>query len=470
MDLNFKKSVMLMGVCSVLGVVPTQAYADAANSPLAAIQQTKKVQGTVSDDMGPVIGATVMVKGAGASNGTLTDFDGNFSINAKPGQTLVITYIGYKTQEVVVPQSGVVTVKLVSNSQELEEVVVVGYGVQKKKLVTGATIQMKGEDIAKMNTTNALTAMQSSSPGVQITQSSSQPGKGYKVSIRGVGTIGESSPLLIIDGINSGTANDGLNGLNPNDIESIDVLKDAASAAIYGARAANGVILVTTKQGKAGKLSLQYDGYVGWSNAYKVPGTVTAQQYMQLINETNFNTYGTATNWASIVPQSILDKVNSGWTGTDWFKEYENKNAIQTSHAVTLTGGSERSKFSMSVNYSTNEGVMGRDNASNFKRYGGRINSEHILLKGKDHDIITLGENISYWYQSSHDLPEGNGYWNIMQNAYSASPLVEAWDADGNMTGFNTHGAGYSSMIYSQPLNGFINGQYSAINRRITLA
>ena len=169
MDLNFKKSVMLMGVCSVLGAVPTQAYADAANSPLAAIQQTKKVQGTVSDDMGPVIGATVMVKGAGASNGTLTDFDGNFSINAKPGQTLVITYIGYKTQEVVVPQSGVVTVKLVSNSQELEEVVVVGYGVQKKKLVTGATVEIKGENIAKMNTTQVLGALQSQTPGVMAT-------------------------------------------------------------------------------------------------------------------------------------------------------------------------------------------------------------------------------------------------------------------------------------------------------------
>ena len=465
MDLNFKKSIVLMGVCSVLGAVPVEAFADAANSPLPAIQQTKKVQGTVSDDMGPVIGATVMVKGAGASNGTVTDFDGNFSINAKPGQTLVITYIGYKTQEVVIPQSGEVNVKLISNSQELEEVVVVGYGVQKKKLVTGATVQVKGDDIAKMNTTNALTAMQSTSPGVQITQSSTQPGKGFKVSIRGVGTIGESSPLLIIDGVNSGTANDGLIGLNPNDIESIDVLKDAASAAIYGARAANGVILVTTKQGKAGKLQIQYDGYVGWSNAYKVPGTVTAQQYMQLVNEMNFNTYGTTTNWSSIVPQSILDKVANGWQGTDWFKEYENKNAIQTSHAVTLTGGSERSKFSMSVNYSTNEGVMGLDNASDFKRYGGRINSEHILLKGKDHDIITLGENISYWYHSSHDLPEGNGYWNIMQNAYSASPLVEAWDANGNLTGYNTHGEGYSSMIYMQPLNGFLNGQYSSINR-----
>lgn len=247
MDLNFKKSVMLMGVCSVLGAVPTHVYADAANSPLAAIQQTKKVQGTVSDDMGPVIGATVMIKGAGASNGTLTDFDGNFSINAKPGQTLVITYIGYKTQEVVVPQSGVVNVKLVSNSQELDEVVVVGYGVQKKKLVTGATVEIKGENIAKMNTTQVLGALQSQTPGVNIQANSGQPGDGFKISIRGAGTNGNTAPLYIIDGVQGD-----INNLNPADIERIDVLKDAASCAIYGSAAANGVILVTTKQGKAG--------------------------------------------------------------------------------------------------------------------------------------------------------------------------------------------------------------------------
>ena len=323
----------------------------------------------------------------------------------------------------------------------LEEVVVVGYGVQKKKLVTGATVQVKGEDIAKLNTTNALTAMQASTPGVNITQTSSQPGKGFKVNIRGVGTIGESSPLLIIDGINAGTADNGLNGLNPNDIESIDVLKDAASAAIYGARAANGVILVTTKQGKAGKIQVQYDGFVGWSNAYKVPGTVNAKQYMQIIN-----------------------KVNQGWEGTDWFKEYENKNALQFSHAVTLTGGSDRSKFSMSVNYSSNEGIMGGDNASNYKRYGGRINSEHILLKGKDHDIITIGENVSYWYHRSHDLAESNGYWNIMQAAYIASPLVEPYDTNGNIASYKDNGAGYSSMIYNNPLNHFLNGGFSSIN------
>ena len=462
MNRNFRKTVLLMSAMALFGLgYSSNAYA--AGAPQEIQQATKKITGTVVDASGPVIGASVVEKGS--SNGVITDFDGNFTLNVKPGATIVVSYVGYQAQEIKVGNQSSINITLKEDDALLEEVVVVGYGTQKKKLVTGATVQVKGEDIAKLNTTNALTAMQSSTPGVQITQSSSQPGKGFKVNIRGVGTIGTSSPLLIIDGINAGTADDGLNGLNPNDIESIDVLKDAASAAIYGARAANGVILVTTKQGKAGKIQLQYDGYVGWSNAYKVPGTVNAQQYMQLINETNFNTYGTATNWSSIVPQTILDKVNSGWTGTDWFKEYENKNALQFSHAVTLTGGSENSKFSMSLNYSSNEGIMGGDNASNYKRYGGRINSEHILLKGKTHDIITIGENVSYWYHRSHDLAESNGYWNIMQAAYIASPLVEPYDADGNLASYKNNGAGYSTMIYGNPLNHFMNGGFNSINK-----
>ena len=469
MNQRIRKTALLMSALALMGLCYSPNATAAVNITDGVQQSTKKVTGTVSDAQGPVIGATVVEKG-NTSNGVITDIDGNYSINVKPGATLVISYIGYVTQEIAVGSQSVIDVELAEDSESLEEVVVVGYGVQKKKLVTGATVQVKGEDIAKLNTTNALTAMQASSPGVNITQSSAQPGKGFKVNIRGVGTIGNSSPLLIIDGINSGTADDGLNGLNPNDIESIDVLKDAASAAIYGARAANGVILVTTKQGKAGKLQLTYDGFVGWSNAYKVPGLVTAQQYMQLINETNFNTYGTPTNWSSIVPQAILDKVNNGWAGTDWFKEYENKNALQFSHAVSLTGGTDRSKFSMSLNYSSNEGIMGGSNASDYKRYGGRINSEHVLLKGKDllgeeHDLITIGENLSYWYHRSHDLAEGNGYWNIMQAAYVASPLVEPYDADGNLTSYRTHHTGYSDMIYSNPLNHFLNGGYNSINR-----
>ena len=467
MNQNFRKTALLVGAFSLLGLCYSP-QAHAAEAVQDVQQATKKITGTVVDAMGPVIGASVMEKGT--SNGSITDFDGNFTLNVKPGATIVISYIGYETQEIKVGQESTFNITLKDDNAVLEEVVVVGYGTQKKKLVTGATIQVKGEDIAKLNTTNALTAMQASSPGVNITQSSSQPGKGFKVNIRGVGTIGNSSPLLIIDGINSGTADDGLNGLNPNDIESIDVLKDAASAAIYGARAANGVILVTTKQGKAGKISIQYDGFVGWSNAYKVPGLVNAEQYMQLINETNFNTYGTATNWSSIVPQAILDKVSQGWQGTDWFKEYENKNALQFSHAVSLTGGSENSKFSMSLNYSSNDGIMGGSNSSDFKRYGGRINSEHVLLRGKDligqeHEIITIGENLSYWYHRSHDLAEGNGYWNIMQAAYVASPLVEAYDANGNVASYAKNGAGYSSMIYSNPLNHFLNGGFNSINQ-----
>ena len=254
MNRNFRKTALLVSAVAMFGLgYSSNAYA--AGAPQEVQQATKKITGTVVDAAGPVIGASVVEKGS--SNGVITDFDGNFTINVKSGATIVISYVGYETQEIKVGNQSAFNITLKEDDALLEEVVVVGYGVQKKKLVTGATVQVKGEDIAKLNTTNALTAMQSSTPGVNITQSSSQPGKGFKVNIRGVGTIGNSSPLLIIDGINAGTADDGLNGLNPNDIESIDVLKDAASAAIYGARAANGVILVTTKQGKSGKVQVQ---------------------------------------------------------------------------------------------------------------------------------------------------------------------------------------------------------------------
>ena len=466
MNRTFRKTALLMSALALLGL-GYSSNANAAGSPQEVQQASKKITGTVVDAQGPVIGASVVEKGT--TNGTVTDFDGNFSLSVNPGATIVVSFIGYETQEIKVGNQDNIQVTMKDDNAVLEEVVVVGYGVQKKKLVTGATVQVKGEDIAKLNTTNALTAMQSSTPGVNITQSSSQPGKGFKVNIRGVGTIGNSSPLLIIDGINAGTADDGLNGLNPNDIESIDVLKDAASAAIYGARAANGVILVTTKQGKEGKISLQYDGFVGWSNAYKVPAMLGAKDYMNVINETYFNTYGSVPQWNTLVPQSILDRVNQGWNGTDWFKAYENKNALQFSHAVTLNGGTDRSKFSISLNYSSNEGIMGGDNASSYKRYGGRINSDHVVLRGTDllgeeHDLLTIGENVSYWYHNSHDLAESNGYWNIMQAAYIASPLVEPYDNNGKLASYKDNGAGYSTMIYGNPLNHFLNGGFNSLN------
>ena len=215
------------------------------------------VTGTVTSaaDGEPLIGATVLVKNS--TVGTATDIDGNYSIKAEMGDVLQFSYIGFNPREVKVTATSL-DVALEESNSTLAEVVVVGYGVQKKKLVTGATSQVKGDEIAKMNTTSPLQAMQGQMPGVNISSESGQPGSGMKVNIRGLGTVGNSSPLYLIDGIKGD-----ISTINPADIESIDVLKDAASAAIYGAQAANGVVLVTTKSGREGKAKVSFDGYFG---------------------------------------------------------------------------------------------------------------------------------------------------------------------------------------------------------------
>ena len=356
-------------------------------------------------------------------------------------------------------------ITLKEDNTTLNDVVVIGYGTMKKKLVTGATVQVKGDEIAKLNTTNALEAMQSSTPGVQITQSSSQPGKGYKVYIRGIGTTGNSTPLYVIDGVAGGN----LDGINPNDIESIDVLKDAASAAIYGARAANGVILVTTKQGKAGKIELSYNGAMGWSNAYKRPQLLNAQQYMTIIDEYTFNTSGQKMDWAGYAPADILAKVNNGWEGTDWWGAFENKNAQQQNHSVTLTGGTDRSKFAMSYTYTGNEGIMGADRASYYKRHTIRINSDHVLLKAKDFDAITIGENISIGYNKNHDLAEDGMYWSYIHSLLQTCPLVPQYadngdiyyyqDFDGNVK----YGQGWNASLFSNPWENLEKGGFNSM-------
>jgi TonB-linked SusC/RagA family outer membrane protein len=402
--------------------------------PLGALAQSV-VRGTVQDETGePVIGATISVQGASA--GAITDLNGNFQIQVAPNATLNISSVGYVPQSIKVSGRTTIQIVLQEDNTTLNDVVVIGYGVQKKKLVTGATVQVKGEEIAKLNTTNALEAMQSSTPGVQITSASTQPGKGYKVYIRGIGTIGDSQPLYVIDGVAGGN----LDGINPNDIESIDVLKDAASAAIYGSRAANGVILVTTKQGKAGKIEISYNGAMGWSNVYKRPQMLNAKQFMTIMDEYNFNTSGQKTNFAAYIPQSIIDKVNNGWEGTDWWGAFENDNAVQQNHSVTLTGGTDRSKFAMSYTYTGNEGIMGADVASFYKRHTIRINSDHVLLKVKDFDAITIGENISIGYNKSHDLAEDGMYWSYIHSLLQTNPLVPMYADNGELYNYSTYG------------------------------
>jgi len=430
----------------------------------AICAQAQTVSGLVKDEAGePIIGASVKVQGS--KEGAITDFNGNFSVKAASNATLSVSYVGYTTQQVNVGGRSNITIILVEDNTTLEDVVVIGYGVQKKKLVTGATVQVKGDEIAKLNTTNALEAMQSSTPGVQITQSSTQPGKGYKVYIRGIGTTGNSTPLYVIDGVAGGN----LDGINPNDIESIDILKDAASAAIYGARAANGVILVTTKQGKAGKVEITYNGAMGWSNAYKRPQLLNAQQYMTVIDEYTFNTSGQKMDWAGFVPADILTKVQSGWEGTDWWGAFENKNAQQQNHSVTLTGGTDRSKFAMSYTYTDNEGIMGADQASFYKRHTIRLNSDHVLLKAKDFDAITIGENISIGYSRNHDLAEDGMYWSYIHSLLQTCPLVPQYAENGDnyyyqdFDGAVKYGKGWNSSLFSNPWENLDKGGFNSL-------
>ncbi len=437
MDLKFKKSVMLMGVCSVLGAaLPSDAYAGAKESPVAAVQQAKKVQGTVTDDMGPVIGATVKIKGT--NNGVITDFDGKYAINAKPGDVLVITFVGAKPQEVKVGNATTYNVKLESNSQELEEVVVVGYGVQKKKLVTGATVEVKGENIAKLNTTQALGALQSQTPGVNIQASSGQPGDGFKVTIRGAGTNGNTAPLYVIDGVSGGD----INNINPADIERIDVLKDAASCAIYGSAAANGVILVTTKQGKAGKVQVSYDGYMGWSNIYRLPQMLTAGEYMKVMDLAKYNSGETPYNWADFFQgneQLLADYQSGANPGTNWVEALRNKNAVTTSHSLNITGGSDLSKFSMGLGYQYQDGVFGGDYAkSDFRRFTLRLNSEHVILRNsKGMDVIKVGENLYYGHRQKQGLDDGGQYSNQLSTMLRANPLIPIYNNDGDFFGYD---------------------------------
>ena len=430
-------------------------------SPRAMAQSI--VKGTVIDEAGePIIGASVQVQNT--KTGAITDFDGNFSVEAASNATLLISYVGYVTETVSVQGRSNIQVVLKEDATSLNDVVVIGYGTMKKKLVTGATVQVKGEDIAKLNTTNALEAMQSSSPGVQITQSSSQPGKGYNVVIRGKGTNSDTSPLYVIDGVVGS-----LDGINPADIESIDVLKDAASAAIYGARAANGVILVTTKQGKAGKIEISYNGAIGWSNVYKRPQLLNAQQYMTIMDEHSFNTSGAKMDWAKTIPEDILNKVKNGWEGTDWWDVFTNDNAVQQNHSVTLTGGSDKSKFMGSYTFTSNEGIMGADRASFYDRHTIRFNSDHVLLRVKDFDAITIGENISIGYNKSHDLAEGGMYWSYIHSLMQTSPLLPQFADNGdiynwqNVDGELTYGKGWLPAMFNNPWENLSKGGFNSM-------
>ena len=387
----------------------------------------KPISGKVTSatDGEPLIGATVQVQGD--KNGVVTDFDGNYTIQAEQGQTLVFSYVGYLTKTVKVGAASTIDVALDEDRQSLDEVVVIGDGVQKKKLVTGATVQVKGENVAKLNTTNPLQALQGQTPGMTIISESGQPGEGLKVNIRGLGTTGSSGPLYIIDGVRGD-----ISTLNPADIESIDVLKDAASAAIYGSQSANGVVLVTTKSGKEGRAVVSFDGYYGWQWAPRKTKMLNAKQYMTIMDEQNINSGGAPYDWYGLkedgTPKyaSIFDE-NGNVYDTDWVDQMF-KDAAQTYSAnLGVTGGSQKGNYSLTMGYMSQEGIVGGKDVSGYSRYNFRINSDYQVID----NFLKVGEQVSFIYYKKNGIGVGNAYNNTLRSAFGTSPITPVYSDNG---------------------------------------
>jgi len=388
--------------------------------------QGKQVTGTVTDEAGGTLpGVNVTIKGT--TIGTITNIDGVFSLNSRgASDELVFSFIGYVEQIIPIGNSSNFVVKLKEDVLQLNEVVAIGYGVQKKKLNTGSTLNVKGDDIQKMNTTRPIDALQGLSPGVSILQSNGLPGAETKVYIRGIGTTGTAKPTYIVDGV----AISSIDHLSPSDIESIDVLKDAASAAIYGSRAANGVILVTTKKGnKNQKPVITYDFYNGWQSIYKEPGLLNAQQYRDIVTEANENSGGKPLDFAKTVPN--WDKIESGeWTGTNWFNEMLTEDAQVQSHSLSIAGGSELSTYSMGFGYLNEVGVLGPQGNNEYNRISARINSEHILIQQNKRSVLKVGENLTYTHTKNPTFRTGNIYWSDLHNAMVANPFLPMYAED----------------------------------------
>ncbi|WP_410543960.1 SusC/RagA family TonB-linked outer membrane protein [Xylanibacter rodentium] len=386
----------------------------------SAAAQDGKLKGNVTgaSDGEPLIGVSVVVKGT--SKGSVTDYDGNYALNGlKRGDIVVFSYIGYTAAEQTYNGQQTMDIKLKEDSRTLDDVVVIGYGTMKKKLVTGATMQLKGDDIQKLNTVNPLSAMQGQTPGVNIVSTSGQPGASMSVTIRGLGTVGNSQPLYLIDGIAGDITN-----LNPADIERIDVLKDAASAAIYGAQAANGVILVTTKSGKEGTSKISYDGYVGWQTVGRKFDMLNSREYMSIMDEARLNSGMSPVDWASL--NSIHD-ANGNIYDTDWIDNAIDDGALTTSHNLSFAGGSKTSTYVISGGYTGQDGVIGGKDVSYYKRYNFRANSEHKMYDG----LITVGEHVSFVWKDSRNMGTGNIYNNNLRSAFSASPIMPVYGPDG---------------------------------------
>ena len=400
-----------------------------------AMAQNKRITGTVKDANGePVIGAGVTH--VGTTDGVVTDYEGNYTFNVPDGATINVEALGYDPyQFTVVAGRNVYDVTLGESSMELDETVVIGYGTQRKRLITGSTISVSGDLLEKQRTTNAVGALYSSVPGVNIVQSNGQPWSGYKINIRGLGTTGNSDPLVVVDGVAGGD----LASLNPADIESIDILKDAASAAIYGARAANGVVLVTTRQAKkADRMNINFDASWGIQQPnFNGVRSVSAQEYMDLLNEIQVQAgmikpgedfYG----FANRMPVQYQQIKNGTFKGTDWLRESVNQNAPSNNYVFSFNGGNDSARYSISYSKSYVEGTLGAPKKTYYDRNTIRANSEFSFWRKNGRDIVRVGENAVVSIYDSNSVSQGSIYGNAIHSLLTTTPLLPAYDSDGS--------------------------------------
>lgn len=385
----------------------------------AATQPQKSVSGKVTDSSGgPLPGVSVVVKGT--TNGTITDSDGNYKLTNVPANaTLQFSFVGMKAQEIPVNAKTSVNAVLLEETIRIDEVVAVGYGVQKKSVVTAAISKVVSDDLDNQLSTRIEDAIKGHIAGVQITSNSGQPGATSLVRIRGVGTVNNSDPLYIIDGV---PVSDGIEYLNPADIASVEVLKDAASGAIYGARAANGVILVTTKNGEKGKSNMQYNFSYGLQNPWKERKLLNATQYETLNGEALINA-----GMTNIYPHPGSTGIN-----TNWQKEIINKNAPVENHNLSIAGGNQNTNYFLSFGYLSQDGIVGKDK-SNFERYNFRSNVQYNLYENKDRKLIkkiTVGTNIGYTFSRLNGIAENNNSTGPLFAATNASPNMPVYETD----------------------------------------
>lgn len=364
---------LIVGQSSISYVLKSNNQVVLSTETVTHEQQSKTITGTVLDESGePIIGANIVEKGT--TNGTVTDLDGKFTLTVPSNALLVISYIGYNAQEMSVQNKSILAIRMKTDTEALDEIVVVGYGTQKKVNLTGAVTSVKADMLENRTASNAVNILTGQMPGITIVQNNGQPGyDSGSLRVRGIGTLGNAEAMVVVDGIESS-----LNNIDPNDIENITVLKDAAASAIYGVRAANGVILVTTKKGIVGKPVISYNGYAGWQQATRIPDFLGSADYATLLNEAYKNDGLPSRYTPDEIEEFRKGSDPDHYPNSDWSRALLSESGFFHNHYLNMVGGTENTRYSVSLGYHDKGGLIPN---TGFNRYNLRANLDTKVSK-----------------------------------------------------------------------------------------